>query len=168
MRIAISRISRIATPTTLICAVLSIGSTAWAQTDSWERTDNWGRADMQKACSNGTLRGDYGYAAEGVLIDNPGLPKTAQFRSVGTTHFDGQGSLTWLERTVINGKLQNSDWTAASGTYAVNANCTGTAVVVTPNSPVPLYLAFVVVHQGKEVHAVLESNAISTVFKKVE
>lgn len=161
MTIPISRISTIATRT-IICTVLGIGSSAWAQTETW------GRAQDEGTCSNRTLRGHYGYASEGVLIDNPGLPKTAPFRSIGMTHFDGHGNLTWLERTVINGKLLNSDWTAASGTYAVNANCTGTAVVVTPNSPVPLNLVFIVVNQGKEVDTILDSNAISTVFKKVE
>jgi hypothetical protein len=37
---------------------------------------------------------------------------------------------------------------AARGTYTVNPNCTGTAVMNTPNSPVPLHLAFVVVRHG--------------------
>ena len=70
----------------------------------------------------------------------------------------------------INGVLQNatSDWTAAGGTYTVNPNCTGTAVVNTPYSPVPLHLDFVIVTHGSEIRTVLETNAISTVFKKVE
>jgi hypothetical protein len=49
-----------------------------------------------------------------------------------------------------------------------NSPATGTAVVNTPNSPVPLHLALVVVRQGKEIHAVLDSDAISTVFNRVE
>jgi hypothetical protein len=52
--------------------------------------------------------------------------------------------------------------------YEINPDCTGTAVVNTPNSPVPLHLALVVVGQGKEIHTVLDSDAISSVFKKVE
>jgi hypothetical protein len=36
------------------------------------------------------------------------------------------------------------------------------------NSSVPLNLGFVVVRQGKEIHTVLDSNAIATVFTKVE
>jgi hypothetical protein len=84
------------------------------------------------------------------------------------THFDGKGHLTWVERTVVNGMPLNLNWTEASGTYKVNSNCTGTAIVNTPNSPVPLNLAFVLVRDGKEVHSVLESNAVSTVFIKVE
>jgi hypothetical protein len=84
------------------------------------------------------------------------------------TSFDGKGNLTWVEHTVINGTPLQPGWTPASGTYAVNPDCTGTAVVNTPNSPVPLHLALVVVRQGKEIHAVLDSDAISTVFNKVE
>jgi hypothetical protein len=110
--------------------------------------------------------GDYGYSAEGVLLPAPGI--SLQFRSVGMTHFDGKGNLTWVEHTVVNGAPLQVGWTEASGTYAVNPDCTGTAVVNTPNSPVPLDLAFVVVRQGKEIHSILDSNAISTVFIRVE
>jgi hypothetical protein len=83
-------------------------------------------------------------------------------------HFDGKGDLTWVEHTVINGTLLQPGWTAASGTYTVNPDCTGTAVVNTPNSPVPLNLALVVVRQGKEIHTVLDSNAIAAVYIKVD
>jgi hypothetical protein len=41
-------------------------------------------------------------------------------------------------------------------------------VVTTPNSPVPLTLALVVVRDGKEVRTVLDANAIVSVFIKVE
>jgi hypothetical protein len=106
--------------------------------------------------------------SEGFLSPGPELPPSLQFRSVGMTHFDGKGHLTWVERTVVNGIPLNLNWTEASGTYEVNSNCTGTAIVNTPNSPVPLNLAFVVVKKGKEVRSVLEASAISTIFIKVE
>jgi len=41
-------------------------------------------------------------------------------------------------------------------------------VANTSNSPVPLNLAFVVVRQGKEIHSVLDANALATVSVKVE
>jgi hypothetical protein len=84
------------------------------------------------------------------------------------THFDGKGTFTWVEHTVVDGIPLQPGWTAASGTYTVNPDCTGTAAVNTPNSPVPLNLALVVVRQGKEIHTVLDSTAISTVFIRVE
>jgi len=83
-------------------------------------------------------------------------------------HFDGNGNLTWVEHTVINGTLLEPGWTTtASGTYEVNSDCTGTAIVDTPNSPTPLSLGMVIVDDGKEVHTVLDSNAILSVFTKV-
>src|SRR5215469_343945 len=135
------------------CGLLASGAPAMAQPDD-------------EQCSRQTLFGDYGFAAEGVLLPEPGVSLT--FRSVGMAHFDGKGNLTWVERTVINGTLPPPGWTEASGSYTVNPNCTGTAVVNTPNSLVPLNLSFVVVRQGKEVHTVLDSHAIATVFIKVE
>ena len=41
-------------------------------------------------------------------------------------------------------------------------------MVFTSNSPVSLNLSFVVVRQGNEVHTVLDANAITTVFTKVD
>jgi hypothetical protein len=119
-------------------------------------------------CTHRSLRGDYGFIAQGVLIGIPGLPPEVQFRSVGVAHFDGKGNLTWQEHTVENGRPLNSDWVQASGTYVVNPNCTGTAVVNTPNSPFPLSLVLVVVKEGREVQTVLDSNAITSVFTKIE
>jgi len=137
----------------IVCGLLASGASAMAQSNDGH-------------CSNRTLFGDYGYASEGVLLPAPGV--TLQFRSVGMTHFDGKGNLTWVEHTVVNGTSLGAGWTAASGTYTVNSDCTGTAVVNTPNSPVPLNLAFMVVREGKEMHSVLDSNAITAVFIKVE
>ena len=148
-----SRISLIATAIISACGLLIATSSAWAQ-------------DEDTKCTNRTLRGDYGFSAEGVLLPMPGV--SLPFRSAGLAHFNGKGTLTWVEHTVINGVPLDVNWTAASGTYTVNADCTGSAVVNTPNSPVPLNLFFVVVKEGREFHSVLNSNAVSTVFIKVE
>ena len=146
-------VSRMRMLAMIVCGLLASGASAMAQSNDGH-------------CSSRTLFGDYGYASEGVLLPAPGV--TLQFRSVGMTHFDGKGNLTWVEHTVVDGTSLGAGWTAASGTYAVNSDCTGTAVVNTPNSPVPLNLAFMVVREGKEMHSILDSNAISTVFIKVE
>jgi hypothetical protein len=157
---SVSRISMVTIPIMIVCGLLvpasSMGPTA--------RADNEGT----KVCTNHTLHGDYGSAVEGVLLNIPGLPPEAQFRAVVMTHYDGEGNTTSMEHVVVNGIPLQPGWTPGSGTYTVNPNCTGTAVSNTPNSPVPLNLAFVVVRQGKEIHSVLDANALATVSIKVE
>jgi hypothetical protein len=157
----LSKVSITAALVMIVCCVVISSTPAQAQWDS-------SNLSHERGCSNKTLSGDYGFASQGVLLNVPGVPPGTPFRSVGLAHFDGKGSLTWVEHTVVGGVPLNTGWTPATGTYSVNRDCTGTAVVFTPNSPVPLDLAFVVVRQGNEVHTVLDANAITTVFTKVD
>jgi len=163
-RKSVLRMSMAAVPAIIICGILVAASSA--RVDQ-ERGTGHEDGDT-RACTNKTLHGDYGSAGEGVLLNIPGLPHEAQFRGLTMTHFDGKGNLTWVEHTVINGVPLQPGWTPANGTYAINPDCTGTALVNTPNSPVPLDLALVVVRQGKEIHSVLDSSAISSIFRKVD
>ena len=153
-RRSMSRISSLAIPLAIACALLATGVSA--QADSGD-----------KNCSNRTLNGNYGGRSEGSLLPAPGV--SLPFRALTMTRFDGRGNLTWVEHTVINGALVGSDWsTTASGIYAVNPDCTGTATVNTPNSPVPLVLGLIIVKNGNEVDMVLDSDAILSVFTKVD
>ena len=163
MKTLITRISMVATRMMIVYAVLGVGSLTWAE------TGNLGSGDDEGACSDATLRGDYGdLVSDGVLIGTPGLPQEAQFRTVGLYHFDGKGKITGLEHTVLNGISLESDWTVNSGTYSVQSNCTGKMVINTPNSPVPLNIFFVVVRGGKEIRTVLNTGAVAGTFIRVE
>jgi hypothetical protein len=84
------------------------------------------------------------------------------------THFDGSGHVTWVEHTVIGGVSLAPGFRPASGTYTVNSNCTGTAVINTPNGPVPIHLSFVIENEGKLVHSVLSTDAVSLEFTRVD
>jgi hypothetical protein len=86
---------------------------------------------------------------------------------VTTSTFDGKGNLTGTEHVVVNGMSFNPGFDKNSGTYSVNPDCTGTALVNTPNSPVPLKLYFVIVDDGKEFRQVLNTDALVTVCKRV-
>jgi hypothetical protein len=158
----LSKVSMIAALVMIVCCLVMSSTTALAQ---WEGSSN---LSHERTCSNKTLSGDYGFASQGVLLNVPGVPPGTPFRSVGLAHFDGKGNLTWVEHTVVGGVPLNTGWIAATGTYSVNRDCTGTALAFTPNSPVPLDLALVVVRQGNEVHTVLDANAITSVFTKVD
>jgi hypothetical protein len=141
-RESVWRISRAAIPITIVCFVLA-GASAMAQSDT---AHSGGRH-----CSNRTLLGDYGFAVEGLLLAGPGV--TLPGRGVTMTHFDGEGNLTQVDSLIING-IPVSDWSPVTGTYHVNANCTGTMNLL-PSTGGFVNLRIVVVRQGKEIHTVV-------------
>ena len=158
------RISTIATPLMLVCGLLGSGAPARAE----------------GACSNRTLMGDYGFAIEGVLLAIPGVslpPGGVPLRGVALTTFDGEGNsggsgkgtLKQVDHVVVGGTPPPVEWTQGTGTYHVNTDCTGTVQIVIPGNPLsPVNLHIVVVRQGKEIHTVVEANAVTSVGIKVE
>jgi hypothetical protein len=155
-RKSFSRISMVAIPIMIVCGLLlpasSMGPTV--------RADN----EDTKGCTNKTLQGDYGFALEGEIL-GPGL----QFRGVVMQHYDGNGNFTQVDHIVFNGVPPAEEWTPGSGTYTVNPNCTGSAVIIVPGNPLsPINLHFVVVKQGKEIHQVVDANAVTAVGNRVE
>jgi hypothetical protein len=135
----ISRISMIAAPVMIVCGLLASGVPARAQSGD------------DGPCSNQTLRGDYGFAVEGVILPGPGV--AIPVRGVHMTHFDGNGNLTQVDSILLNGG-PISDWTPVTGTYHLNANCTGT-ILLHPSTGGFVNLRIVVVRRGKEIHAVV-------------
>jgi hypothetical protein len=134
------RISMITTAMMIVCGLLASGASARAES-----------GDEEGACSNQTLRGDYGFAVEGLILPAPGV--AIPLRGVHMTHFDGKGNLTQMDSILVNGG-PISDWTPVIGTYHVNANCTGT-IRLEPSTGGFVNLRIVVVRQGKEVHTVV-------------
>jgi hypothetical protein len=142
--------------------LLAFGASAVAQSNGTLGSSSEGNG----RCSNRTLNGSYGYSSNGQVLPAPGL--SFPFTSTGIATFDGNGNVSWIEHTVIGGAQQGADWTSStSGTYTVNADCTATAIVVTPNSPVPLHLFFSLVQQGKQLYSVVNGNAITGVWTRL-
>jgi hypothetical protein len=155
----VSRISMVAIPIMIVCGLLVAPSSLRAAASSPLADD-----EDTKVCTNHTLHGDYGFALEGEIL-GPGL----QFRGVVMQHYDGKGSFTQVDHIVFNGVPPAEEWTPGSGTYTVNPNCTGSAVIIVPGNPLsPINLHFVVVRQGKEIHQVVDANAVTAVGNKVE
>ena len=74
-------------------------------------------------CSEATLKGTYLFADDGVGIKgNDHIP----FAYAGYEVFDGQGKVNQVSTLNINGKKVIRNETL-SGTYSVEADCTGTA-----------------------------------------
>ena len=110
-----------------------------------------GTALAQSPCNNHLLNDDYGVQISGTRPAMPGpLAPTEQVVGVAMGHFDGRGGYTQVGSThgsssgVTNG-------TPATGSYAVNADCTGVVTFQNAGQPFAIQVAIVVVGQGDEV-----------------
>jgi hypothetical protein len=67
----------------IACALAVVNTSMWAAANH--------DRDKEKACSNRTLDGDYGFTIEGLLgVPGPGI----QVRGVVLQHYDGKGNIT--------------------------------------------------------------------------
>jgi hypothetical protein len=149
-----------AMPIMIAFALAAVSSSAWAA------NDNRGDRDKEKGCSNRTLEGNYGFTVEGLI----GIPGSGiQIRGVIRQEYDGNGHLTQVEHVVVDGAPPSEAWTLGSGTYTVNADCTGTARITIPSSGnPPLVVYFVVTKHGRVVREVSEGNAVIATGEKVQ
>ena len=107
-------------------------------------------------CSNRTLRGDYAFEIDGTVVAGP---MTGTLRGVAMTRFDGEGGLSQVDFATLNGVPMFPDWRPVTGTYEINADCTGRAELVPP-PPVPAFrLRLVVSDNGRKVTTIVEGNA---------
>jgi hypothetical protein len=153
-----SRISMFATPLVIASTFLASSVAVSAHPDD------------DGVCSNRTLQGDYGFAVEGLILPAPGV--SVPVRGLHITHFDGRGNLTQFDSILANGG-PISDWTPVTGTYHVDANCTGT-MLLHPSNGGFVNLRFVVVKNGKEIHAIVwppfdgPARTVTSVGTKIE
>ena len=124
-----SRFLRLAIPVAVATlaatvAALSVPRSATAQDE-----------ERGRACSNATLRGDYGFLVSGIRGAGPGL--TEAFVGTGLRTFDGHGNFTHIDSAhgQLTGAARDRE---AFGTYEVNANCTGTATMNIPTTTEPV------------------------------
>lgn len=120
-----------------------------------------------RACSNRTLRGDYGILVSGIAPTS--LTDTEQFVGTALRTYDGRGNFTHIDSThgQISGMLLDR---TGSGTYEVNADCAGTATMWLHGVPFPIVSSFVIVDQGREVDEAVMSpppNLVTAVQRRV-
>ena len=110
------------------------------------------RADAaQGNCGAHMLRGEYGLVGTGVRGLGPGVSET--FATISMVTYDGQGGFTAIgvshgQTTGVRAGLP------VTGTYHVNADCTGGQTTNIPGVP-PLEDSFVIVDNGREVRTVV-------------
>jgi hypothetical protein len=115
-------------------------------------------------CSNRTLRGDYGFAIDGQVL---GGPFAGLLRGVAMTHFDGRGNLDQVDFATINGVPRWTGWRPVTGTYEVNQDCTGAAVLYPSDGSPILHLRLVVVDHGRGIRTVVEGSATGSTGTRV-
>ena len=107
-------------------------------------------------CTNRLITGVYGFTLEGAKLGGPG-PVGPQV-GVAMTQFDGNGGLTQIDTVTISGiVVADFTHTPATGTYTVNADCTGTFTLSFTDGRLPVAANFVVVESGTEIDAVVIS-----------
>ena len=124
-------------------------------------------AAEDNGCSDATLKGDYGWTIDGFGPNPDGTQ--IPIKGIAITHFDGAGKFTQRD-FVMNAGVPNAGngdamtgfvfSTGETGTYSLNADCTGTATIDL-NVPVPfgskgvIKLMLVVTNRGRAIHTVV-------------
>jgi hypothetical protein len=108
----------------------------------------------QSGCSNASLRGNYGFQIKGTIV---GL---GPIGGVARITFDGAGNFTQTDNVTVNGFpiVPNRP---GSGTYDVNADCTGMQTLNSGGQVI--HTKFVIAENGKEVFDVVtDPNLVIT------
>ena len=100
-------------------------------------------ADNDKGCSNATIKGTFVHMATGFETAPSAI--AGPLTGVGTDTFDGHGGVTSTATLSLNGNIVSL---AATGTYNVNPDCTGTYTI--PGTR----LALVITDSGNEIQAI--------------
>jgi hypothetical protein len=108
-------------------------------------------------CSAKTLDGNYGYVVNGTNVGGALVP--GPIAAVGFATADGSGNLTATDTVSVNGTVLRR---AISGTYTVNANCTG-QLTFTDSFGQTTHLDFVVTQKGQEFNFIqTDPGAVTT------
>lgn len=136
-----------------------------------------GVAHADGSCSTETLRGAYGFSAQGQLIgllDSMGgvHPFVTQplLNDVALVTFDGAGKFARVDTGTINGapKGNQTDFTGAQkGYYTLKSDCTGTMTIRYDNGVV-LHLEMVVTDEGRLIKAAILGEIILTAGQTVD
>lgn len=102
-------------------AVMSTTIVASAEAQSADRR-------RERGCTNASLRGTFGFTAQGVTLAGSPVPAPLQgaFASSGVSTFDGRGNFVLTATSSFNGLLQGP--ATVRGTYDVNDDCTYTSI----------------------------------------
>jgi len=111
-------------------------------------------ADDDGACSNATLKGDYGLYATGVRHsrDVPGLIES--HATLAWRTYDGKGGFKGIG-VASNGQFGGvTQGTPTSGSYQVSPDCSGTVTITIPGLSVVIRSVFIILDGGREIQEI--------------
>jgi hypothetical protein len=110
-----------------------------------------------RRCSLASLKGTYGTILTGTKPSGPPPAPLEQLIGVALSTFDGQGHSTGIDN--IHGAISGgTPDRPGTGTYTINEDCSGSAILVNAGAP-PLEMRFIVVDGGKEFRGIIVSPA---------
>ena len=117
-------------------------------------------------CTNGTLRGTYGFHMQGTVPVPPPVGGTQTVIGVVKVTYDGMGNFTQIDN--IHGSV--TGWVPdrpGSGTYQVNPDCTA-STTLSPAPNVFIEQRMVIVDGGSELYTITTSplNSMVTALAK--
>ena len=132
----------------MVLAIAGMHSTIVAQSVN----DKKAAPQLLRRCDERTIAGNYGYKFTGTFFVSPttSLPLT----SVGRMIFDGTGNVSGTDFGSFGGSFGTY---TATGTYTVEADCTGTLNVTLNPGGFTIDNKIVVVDNGKEIF-LIETN----------
>jgi hypothetical protein len=101
------------------------------------------------SCSLGSLKGSFGITTSGWIV---ALGPVGPVGEVGTITFDGTGGVSQATTVSLNGTILPNRM--SSGTYVVNAECTGSLSLTLPPPAGVSNSNFVIVDHGKELRLI--------------
>jgi hypothetical protein len=142
------------------CTTALLASAAFAQSGPGAS----GQEGRWKGCTNATLRGGFGFSAEGALLAVP-APFAGPFGEIGRQSFDGEGHTAGTGTLSANGHIVR---VIVEGTYAVNPDCTGAMTLFILPFGTTAGFDFVIDDDGDELRAIAaDDGAVETrVYRK--
>jgi hypothetical protein len=102
--------------------------------------------ESAETCSNASLHGTYGFSFHRVNL-NPDGTRASEFAGVGVETLDGHGAITSGRlMSVFGGQPSALTFT---GTYSVNADCTGTKTITINGQP--SHYALILVDDARQI-----------------
>jgi hypothetical protein len=106
-------------------------------------------------CNDKLITGVYGFTIEGTKLSGNG-PTGPQVGIAITEFFPATGTLQQVDSVTINGiHAARLTETPTMGTYAVNANCTGSFTLKFTDGRPTVFADFVIVDNGNEIDTVV-------------